>query len=116
MYTLHYIHSILCTCIYYILYVLYTIYTTLYITYTHIQPAVNTHITQVLHLSFKSRWSKFEAGRAGQPPALWMSYREAVHIAKIVFGGDNENMIRDFMALVTPQMQVRTVCAVYYIL
>ena len=38
------------------------------------------------------------------PKSLWISYREAAHVARIVFGSDNEGMFRDFMRLITPQM------------
>lgn len=35
---------------------------------------------------------------------MWMTYREAVHVARIVFGTDNDDLFRDFLALITPQM------------
>lgn len=64
---------------------------------------VRSVICKALHINFRSRWLKAEGpGRQNRP--LWMSYREAAHVARIVFGADNEDMFRDFMALITPQM------------
>lgn len=116
---------------------------------------VRSVIAKVLHIpSFKSRWTKHSeitsnslhsyAMASGISPAglsaqhqqqhksLWMTYREASHVARIVFGGLNSNsiddrnskmnsselnfssatsptaannaMYRDFMNLITPQM------------
>lgn len=64
---------------------------------------VRSVICKVLHISFKTRWQKID-GPGRQPRPLWMSYREAAHVAKVVFGADNEEMFREFMALITPQM------------
>ena len=64
---------------------------------------VRSVIAKVLHLSFKSRWAKSD-GPGRQPRSLWMSYRESAHVARIVFGSENEDMLRDFMYLITPQM------------
>ena len=65
---------------------------------------VRSVIAKVLHISFKSRWHKKFDGVTGSPKALWISYREAAHVARIVFGSDNEGLYRDFMRLITPQM------------
>jgi hypothetical protein len=35
---------------------------------------------------------------------LWLSYRDASHVARIVFGHENEVAYRDFMKLIIPQM------------
>ncbi|RYH07209.1 hypothetical protein EON65_41980 [archaeon] len=64
---------------------------------------VRSVISKVLHVNFKNRWVKFD-GPGRQPRSQWMSYREAVHIARIVFGSDSEDMYRDFILLITPQM------------
>lgn len=64
---------------------------------------VRSVIAKVLHITFKSRWMKLD-GPGRQAKSLWMSYREACHVAKVVFGNDNEEMYREFMSLVTPQM------------
>jgi len=64
---------------------------------------VRSVICKVLHISFKTRWQKFD-GPGRQPRAMWMTYREAVHVARIVFGTDNDDLFRDFLALITPQM------------
>lgn len=64
---------------------------------------VRSVVGKVLHVNFKNRWVKPEGpGRQAKP--LWMSFREAAHVAKLVFGADNEEMCREFMSLVTPQM------------
>jgi hypothetical protein len=64
---------------------------------------VRSVISKVLHVNFKNRWVNSDApGR--QPTSLWMSYRECTHVARIVFGKENEEMFRDFMGLITPQM------------
>lgn len=64
---------------------------------------VRSVISKVLHINFKQRWQKIDGpGRQFRP--LWMSYREAAHVARVVFGTDNEEMFREFMALITPQM------------
>jgi hypothetical protein len=64
---------------------------------------VRSVIAKVLNISFKTRWQKKVAG-AAQPTSLWISYREASHIARIVFGTDNDALYRDFMRLIVPQM------------
>lgn len=61
-------------------------------------------LAKVLHISFKARWAKKFDGVSGQPKALWISFKEAAHVARIVFGSDNEGLFRDFMRLITPQM------------
>ena len=65
---------------------------------------VRSVLAKVLHISFKARWQKKFDGVSGQPKALWISYKEAAHVARIVFGSDNEGLFRDFMRLITPQM------------
>jgi hypothetical protein len=65
---------------------------------------VRSVIAKVLHISFKSRWQKKFDGVSGTPKSLWISFREAAHVARIVFGKDNEALYRDFMRLITPQM------------
>lgn len=65
---------------------------------------VRSVIAKVLHISFKARWQKKFDGVNGQPKSLWISYKEAAHVARIVFGNDNEGLFRDFMRLITPQM------------
>jgi hypothetical protein len=64
---------------------------------------VRSVVAKVLRVQFKARWSKLE-GPGRQAKALWMSFREAAHVARVVFGNDNEELYREFMALVTPQM------------
>jgi hypothetical protein len=64
---------------------------------------VRSVISKVLHINFKTRWLKFD-GPGRQPRSQWMSYREAAHIAKIVFGNDNDDIYKDFILLITPQM------------
>lgn len=49
-----------------------------------------------------SKWNK--GNEASKSKNLWISYRECVHIAKIVFGEENEAAIRDFMALLSSRM------------
>jgi hypothetical protein len=61
-------------------------------------------IAKVLHISFKARWQKKFDGVNGTPKSLWISFREAAHVARIVFGQDNESLFVDFMRLITPQM------------
>ena len=65
---------------------------------------VRSVIAKVLHISFKARWAKKFDGVNGQPKSLWISFREAAQVARIVFGTDNEALYRDFMRLITPQM------------
>lgn len=65
---------------------------------------VRSVLAKVLHISFKARWAKKFDGVSGQPKALWISFKEAAHVARIVFGSDNEGLFRDFMRLITPQM------------
>lgn len=64
---------------------------------------VRSVIAKVLHYSFKSRWNKHD-GPNKTNKSMWMSYREASHVAKIVFGTDNNDMYQQFMGLITPQM------------
>jgi hypothetical protein len=64
---------------------------------------VRSVISKVLHVNFKSRWLKFD-GPGRQPRSQWMSYREATHIARIVFGSDNDEIYKEFLSLITPQM------------
>ncbi len=49
-----------------------------------------------------SKWNK--GNEANKSKNLWISYRECVHIAKIVFGEENELAIKDFMALLSSRM------------
>jgi hypothetical protein len=65
---------------------------------------VRSVIAKVLHISFKARWQKKFDGVNGTPKSLWISFREAAHVARIVFGQDNEALFVDFMRLITPQM------------
>lgn len=58
---------------------------------------VRSVIAKVLHINFKSRWN------TPSTKAIWMSYREAAHIARVVFGQEEE-LYRDFLLLITPQM------------
>jgi hypothetical protein len=64
---------------------------------------VRSVISKVLNVSFKSRWGKAD-GPARQPKGLWMSYRECVQVARIVFGIQNETMWRRFLEIINPQM------------
>lgn len=64
---------------------------------------VRSVVAKQLHVSFKTRWTKSD-GPGRQPKSLWLSYRECVHVAKTVFGDANENMCRDFLSIVQPQM------------
>jgi hypothetical protein len=64
---------------------------------------IRSVISKVLHISFRTRWAKSD-GPGRQPKALWMSYRECVQVARIVFGANNETMCKDFLGIVNPQM------------
>jgi hypothetical protein len=64
---------------------------------------VRSVISKVLNVSFKSRWGKAD-GPARQPKGLWMSYRECVQVARIVFGVQNETMWHRFLEIINPQM------------
>jgi len=63
---------------------------------------VRNTIAKSFHLSFKGRWAKAEAGPGRQPLPLWMSYKECLHISKILY--DDENKIRDFMKILNSHM------------
>lgn len=64
---------------------------------------VRSVVAKQLHVTFKTRWAKSD-GPGRQPKSLWLSFRECVSVAKIVFGDANDVMCRDFLSIVTPQM------------
>ena len=64
---------------------------------------VRSVVAKQLHVSFKTRWAKSD-GPGRQPKSLWLSFRECVSVARVVFGEANESMSHDFLAIVTPQM------------
>jgi hypothetical protein len=68
---------------------------------------VRSVVSSVLHVTFRNKWTRPENGaNAGTKniQALWMSYRECVQVARIVFGEENEEMTKDFLALLAPHM------------
>ena len=64
---------------------------------------VRSVISSVLHINFRGRWSKLDGPGRQTPQALWMSHRECVQVARIVFGAKNEQLCKEFLHLVTPQ-------------
>eukprot|EP01038_Epipyxis_sp_PR26KG_P010908 gene10908-14646_t len=65
---------------------------------------VRSVIANVLHISFKLHWTKSDGPKKSFKESLWMSYRESSQVAKIIFGQDNQSMLRDFMLLIIPHM------------
>ncbi len=77
---------------------------------------VRSVIAKVLNISFRSRWGKSDTSSSSsananashassrQPKGLWMSHRECVQVARIVFGVNNEVMWRRFLSIIAPQM------------
>ncbi len=49
-----------------------------------------------------AKWNK--GNDAAKSKNMWISYKECVHIAKLVFGEENEQAIKDFMALLSSRM------------
>lgn len=64
---------------------------------------VRSVISSLLHINFRGRWSKLDGPGRQTPQALWMSHRECVQVARIVFGAKNEQLYKEFLQLVTPQ-------------
>ena len=68
---------------------------------------VRSVVANVLHISFKTKWTRPEHGHngnSGNVTALWMSYRECMQVSKVVFGEDGEPMMREFINLLLPHM------------
>lgn len=65
---------------------------------------VRSVISKVLHVSFRTRWAKSDGKSGRQSNGLWMSYKECVQVAKIVFGVNNDEMCKDFLGIISPQM------------
>ena len=65
---------------------------------------VRSVIANVLHINFRGRWSRLDGPGRQTPQALWMSHRECVQVARVVFGAGNDTLCKEFLALITPQM------------
>lgn len=65
---------------------------------------VRSVVSSVLHISFKTKWTRPEQSGKKQVSSLWMSYRECMQVSKIVFGEDGEPMMREFINLLVPHM------------
>ena len=65
---------------------------------------VRSVIASVLHINFRGRWSKLDGPGRQTPLALWMSHRECVQVARVVFGAGNDALCKEFLALINPQM------------
>ena len=63
---------------------------------------VRNTIAKSFHVSFKGRWAKADGGPGRQPLPLWMSYKECLHITKVLF--DDDNKVREFMQILNSQM------------
>jgi len=65
---------------------------------------VRSMVANVLHINFKTRWTRPDQANPRNTQNLWMSYRECLTVSRIVFGADKEQMTKDFMALLLPHM------------
>jgi hypothetical protein len=66
---------------------------------------VRSMVANVLHVNFKARWTRPDQSNPKKNlQSLWMSFRECITVAKIIFGEDNEQMTRDFLALLQPHL------------
>jgi hypothetical protein len=65
---------------------------------------VRSMVGNVLHVNFKTRWSRPDQANPKNVQSLWMSYRECITVSKIIFGEENEQMIKDFIALLQPHL------------
>jgi len=65
---------------------------------------VRSMVANVLHINFKTRWTRPDQANPRNTQNLWMSYRECLTVSRIVFGADKEHMTKDFMALLLPHM------------
>ena len=65
---------------------------------------VRSVLASVLHINFRGRWSKLDGPGRQTPQALWLSYRECTQVARIVFGGKNESLCKEFFTLMTHQI------------
>ena len=65
---------------------------------------VRSVIANVLHINFRGRWSRLDGPGRQTPQALWMSHRECLQVARVVFGAGNDTLCKEFLALITPQM------------
>lgn len=65
---------------------------------------VRSMVANVLHVNFKSRWSRPDQANPKNVQSLWMSYRECITVSKIIFGEENSQMIKDFLALLQPHL------------
>jgi hypothetical protein len=62
-------------------------------------------VAKTLRLNYKRRWCTTDGPGRG-PKALWMSFKEAVAVSKVIFGvnEDNRALLTDFMSLVMPNL------------
>ena len=64
---------------------------------------VRSVIAKLLNISFRTRWGKSESGAGSRgSKGLWMTFRECVHVAQVVFG--DSDMARDVILLIAPHV------------
>lgn len=61
---------------------------------------VRSAIQKLLSITFKARWAGSDTKHRQQGNQLWMTYRECLHVAKTVFGSEDDPMCAEFLAMV----------------
>jgi hypothetical protein len=69
---------------------------------------VRSVVQKELRFTFRSRWTELGKSTLGAdktPKAIFMSHRECVLVARVVFGSETDPLFRTFMALVESRLQ-----------
>mgnify|MGYP005990980443 CR=1 FL=1 len=69
---------------------------------------VRSVVQKELRFTFRSRWTELGKSALGAdktPKAIFMSHRECVLVARVVFGSETDPLFRTFMALVESRLQ-----------
>ena len=64
---------------------------------------VRSVISSLLNISFRTRWGKSDSSSRASK-GLWMTFKECVHVTQVVFGDAHQDVVRDVMLLVMPQV------------